>query len=441
MISDGYRESSVVSPENGEQDFLDWGALHKARGLVAYYVSGHGWGHLTRSLALACELLTHQFCVLLCTPVSPDAVHAQLLLLLGAYRTHAVEFPQSLRPEEQLRVRAVKLDVGCIQSDALTIDAAATLTAYREINERRQTLIRVESAMLRRLQPQLILADAVALAAAAAKAAALSDRFVFVTNFLFSAIYDQFLSEIPSLNTPQNRALVERMAMDESEAPVWVQLSPGLVPPLRSFGGRCFSAGPVSRPWKSTRAETRRRLGISLSARVLLVCFGSFDCKTLFGEQGCPLHSFLEQVDLIREPGSPWRMMLLTEYDAVSSSPRVRFVHPSAATYVPDLIQAADVVLGKLGYGISAECLAAGTPLVYVRRPLFLEEEALRRDLQGLCVELTIEELRSGCWRRAVHQALESKGSTARARFGPEHPLASIRRLGALVQQWMRGSQ
>ena len=46
-------------------------------------------------------------------------------------------------------------------------------------------------------------------------------------------------------------------------------------------------------------------------------------------------------------------------------------------------IAAADCLLGKVGYGTTSECLAHGTPIVFVRRDYFNEEPFLRRLLQA----------------------------------------------------------
>ena len=48
-----------------------------------------------------------------------------------------------------------------------------------------------------------------------------------------------------------------------------------------------------------------------------------------------------------------------------------------SAFYHPDLIHAADVVVGKLGYSTLAEVWAAGVPFGYVVRPQFPESGPL----------------------------------------------------------------
>ena len=77
--------------------------------------------------------------------------------------------------------------------------------------------------------------------------------------------------------------------------------------------------------------------------------------------------------------------------------------------YMPDLTAIGDVLLGKLGYGTTAECVDAATPFVFVPRPLFVEEHGLRRLLeeQGTGVELTRVMYEEGDWKEAVSRAWE----------------------------------
>ncbi|KAJ3567854.1 hypothetical protein NP233_g6085 [Leucocoprinus birnbaumii] len=75
--------------------------------------------------------------------------------------------------------------------------------------------------------------------------------------------------------------------------------------------------------------------------------------------------------------------------------------------YMPDLIAVGNVVLGKLGYGMTSECVDACTPFVYVSRPLFIEEHGLRMylDQEGVGVELSRSGYEGGEWANSVQEA------------------------------------
>ena len=74
---------------------------------------------------------------------------------------------------------------------------------------------------------------------------------------------------------------------------------------------------------------------------------------------------------------------------------------------MPDLVAAADVILGKIGYGTASESLACGVPLVFVRRDHFNEEPFLRRYLEvhECAVEMARRDFFAGHWRPALERA------------------------------------
>ncbi|KAF9986817.1 hypothetical protein BGZ75_001364 [Mortierella antarctica] len=83
------------------------------------------------------------------------------------------------------------------------------------------------------------------------------------------------------------------------------------------------------------------------------------------------------------------------------------FYRSPHGVYVPDLTRAADIVIGKLGYGTCSECIAHDTPLIYVPRPQFVEEHGLIKMMinHGLSVEMTAEEFETGQWQRSILEA------------------------------------
>ncbi|KAF8932491.1 hypothetical protein BGZ52_010054 [Haplosporangium bisporale] len=83
------------------------------------------------------------------------------------------------------------------------------------------------------------------------------------------------------------------------------------------------------------------------------------------------------------------------------------FYRSPHGVYVPDLTRAADIVIGKLGYGTCSECIAHDTPLIYVSRPQFIEEHGLIKMMKrhGLPVQMTAEEFETGHWQRSILEA------------------------------------
>ena len=74
------------------------------------------------------------------------------------------------------------------------------------------------------------------------------------------------------------------------------------------------------------------------------------------------------------------------------------------AWYHPDLVAAADLVVGKLGYSTMAEAYQAGASFAYIRRPGFRESEPLAAfvDARMDSWEISWEQLRSGSWLKSL---------------------------------------
>ncbi|KAF9359797.1 hypothetical protein BGX34_008132 [Mortierella sp. NVP85] len=83
------------------------------------------------------------------------------------------------------------------------------------------------------------------------------------------------------------------------------------------------------------------------------------------------------------------------------------FYRSPHGVYVPDLTEAADIVIGKLGYGTCSESIAHDKPLIYVPRPQFVEEHGLIKMMKkhGIAVGMTADEFESGHWQRAILEA------------------------------------
>ena len=82
-----------------------------------------------------------------------------------------------------------------------------------------------------------------------------------------------------------------------------------------------------------------------------------------------------------------------------------------------DLVASCDAVLGKCGYGTVAECAVNGTPLLYIPRPDWPEEDTLRCWLEAHAAALPVarHDLETGELRATVlaAQALEVRRPAA----------------------------
>ncbi len=76
----------------------------------------------------------------------------------------------------------------------------------------------------------------------------------------------------------------------------------------------------------------------------------------------------------------------------------------------PDLIQAADVVVGKLGYSTLAEVYNAGAPIAYLPRPRFAESPKLEAWVRERlsCRRLAPADLETPAWLEKARELFDA---------------------------------
>jgi L-arabinokinase len=80
----------------------------------------------------------------------------------------------------------------------------------------------------------------------------------------------------------------------------------------------------------------------------------------------------------------------------------------SAGLRYEDLVGAADVVMTKPGYGIVAECIANGTPMLYTPRGRFAEYDRLVPGIEAYLPHAVLDndDLYAGRWTDALERVL-----------------------------------
>jgi L-arabinokinase len=328
--------------------------------MLAAYVSGHGWGHLTRLAEVLREIRAR-------APALPIAVVGRVPERLVR---RAVADP--------VAVRAVACDVGLAQRDALAIDEAATAQLCRAFDATWEERVSAEAAYLRASGARLVLADVPPLAFAAAGRAGVPS--IGLGNFSWDWVYRHLAVRQPSLEGSAARA-----ARAYGEASLFLALP--FEGDLSAFPRR-ERVGFVARRPRVARAEARRRLG--LDARpVALLSFGgvglpSLRPDVLAAEAGASSLRYLSPAEL---PGD--------RLDALGLD-------------YPDVVAAADVVVTKPGYGIVADAIGAGTRMVYTERGDFPEYPVMVREMGRwlACVHVGNRELLAGRLAGPVRRAL-----------------------------------
>jgi len=333
---------------------------------IVFYISGHGFGHASRDVEIINRLATAQQApIVLRTSVNRDLLQ------------RTVRVPYDLR--EGI------CDTGIVQSNSITHDDPATVAAaldfYASFDER----VAAEVAALSDLDVRLVVGDIPPLAFATA--AALGVPSIAVGNFTWDWIYET----LPGF-LPDGQATLELIRDCYRRADLALELP---------FSGgfeifeRVGRLPLVARHARHSRAATRRHFGLRPDARVVLLSFGGY---------GLPM---LDLADL--DCRADWTIVTTDRVTAGAEAlPHVRVVSEreflNGRFRYEDLVAAADVVLTKPGYGIIAECIAAGTAVVYTSRGEFREYDVLVAGMASLLRSQFINqaELFAGQWWDAL---------------------------------------
>lgn len=337
--------------------------------MLAVYVSGHGYGHATRTAEVLRAVRGR----------APD------LPILVATSAPPMLFEGEVGPP--LVVRRLECDVGLVQKDALAIDAAATAERWRSFRAGWDRLVADEARRLRRAGARAVLGDIPPLTGAVAAEAGLPS--IALGNFSWDWVYAHLGRSEPGL-------LAAAAFCREAYGGVDLLLRLPFAGDLSAFP-RVEDVPLVARRPRVPRGEARGRLGLDDSPAVLL-SFGGL------GVGGFAAGAFARLSD--------WQLILTGPTAEGPAAPNVRRLGgadlDARGLGYPDLVGAVDVVVTKPGYGIVSDCIAGGTRIVYTDRGDFPEYPILAA---GMAEHLPVafvsnDDVRSGRIQEAVLSVL-----------------------------------
>ncbi|MCZ7652057.1 MAG: hypothetical protein M5U13_13210 [Thermoanaerobaculia bacterium] len=290
---------------------------------------------------------------------------------------------------------AVVSDVGLVQRSAVDEDPAATRERLAAFWPPAPAEVARLAELLLARGCRAVLSDISPLGLVVAEAAGLPS--LLVESFTWDWIYADYLAEEPGL-----APFAEAFAALYAAAPRRLRAEPfcGDAP------GQPVS--PIARPTRSTPAATRERLGIAPERAMVLVSMGGVPWR--FGDLAAWRR--LPEVDFVIPGGAEeerrhGNLLLLPHHTPV---------------YHPDLVAAADLVVGKLGYSTVAEAARAGCRFAYLPRPRFRESEVLAAWVEARlpALRLTADALADDRWLAALPELLARPRSAAMPVRGAE---------------------
>jgi hypothetical protein len=313
---------------------------------IAYFISSHGFGHAARAAAVMQAIAEHD-----------PSVQFEIFTAVPSWF-----FQDSL--STPFNYHHLLTDFGLAQNTPFESDLGDTLRRLNEFYPISPALLDNISKTIRQLGCRLIVCDITPMGLLVAKSTGIPS--VLVENFTWDWIYQQYATVNKDIHKYIDylKPVFESADYHVQTEPICRRQSPDLV------------TAPVSRKPRIPRDQIRQRLGLRADANMILITTGGIPQR----------YDFFWKLDEQREimfvmPGAGPEKKI--------SGNLIILPHQSDF-YHPDLANASDAVIGKVGYSTLAEVYHAGVPFGYVARANYNESgpmvNFIKQQIPGIAV-------------------------------------------------------
>ncbi|MDZ7581997.1 MAG: hypothetical protein U5R30_15775 [Deltaproteobacteria bacterium] len=332
---------------------------------IACFISPHGFGHAARAAATMEALGTRL-----------GRCHFEIFTTVPSwFFADSLSVPFSWHP--------VATDIGLVQQNAFLEDIERTVASLDAFLPFAAALVADLAEQVRRRMCRLILCDIAPLGIAVGRKSGIPS--VLIENFTWDRIYAGY----PAVAERMGRHISYlRRCFNAADHHIQTE-------PVCFREAADLTIGPISRRFRTAGPDIRRRLGIPDTMKIVLITTGGIPERHGFLDQ---LKKFADVTFIVpggsRSPESHQNVVLLPH--------RSVFFHP-------DLVNASDAVVGKVGYSTIAEVYAAGVPFGHVARYPYPESPGLvdfvSRQMRGIA--LSEADFSSGRWLTILPKLLD----------------------------------
>lgn len=293
-------------------------------------------------------------------------------------------------------------DIGLVQLSPLKEDLEATVSRLDEVWSDPTRVARVAET-LASLGSSIVINDISPLGLAAATSAGLPA--VLIENFTWDWIYLNYPDPPAGL-----RSHSQRLAEIFVSADLRIQTEP-----VCNRLATAIQVPPVARTPTLDASTVRQRLGVPIDGRMVLVSMGGIPWD----------YSGFRSVE---EFSDSWVVVPGGAREQPERRGRLLLLPFHSSFHHPDLVAAADVVVGKLGYSTVAETSIAGSAIAYVERPQFPESPVLANWVEENMTARCISEqaLLDGSWLAQIDDLAAERLTARSSPSGAEMAAAAI---------------
>jgi hypothetical protein len=345
---------------------------------IVFYISGHGFGHASRSIEVI------------------NAILAQRPETRIGVRTSAPRWLFDLTVKGKVTFSTLECDTGVVQVDALTLDEADSIRRASAFHSDLVTRAASETRVLRELGAGLIVADIPPLAFAVGASAGIPS--IGLGNFTWDWIY----ADYPRVRLAPSLLPSIRGAYAKASMALRLPMSGG----FESFAN-VKDIPFVARHAGKTREEVCKQLKLPADKPIVLASFGGYGLPaletdalskfkkyTVVNTANVPLSRARKEATVAERKGS---YILINEEAMYDGGVRYE-----------DLVGAAEAVVTKPGYGIISECIANDTAILYTSRGHFPEYDVLVEEMPKYLRSAFIghDDLFAGKWESGLDKLL-----------------------------------
>jgi hypothetical protein len=318
---------------------------------IVFYVSGHGFGHASRSIEVI------------------NAVLAKRPETRIGVRTSAPRWLFDLTVKGKVAFSTLECDTGVVQIDALNLDEADTIRRASAFHSDLVTRAASETRVLRELGAGLIVGDIPPLAFAVGAAAGIAS--IGIGNFTWDWVY----SEYPRVRLAPSLLPAIRGAYSKASMALRLPLSAG----FESFSN-VKDIPFIARHSTRTREEVCKALKLPTDKPIVLASFGGYGLPGLETDTLTKFKKYTVITTASIPMGRTKKETPIAERKGSYVSINEEGMYDAGVRY-EDLVQAAEAVVTKPGYGIIAEAIANDAAVLYTSRGHFPEYEVLVEEM------------------------------------------------------------
>ncbi len=331
---------------------------------VACFVSPHGFGHASRLSAVADAV--HQ--------LKPGCRFDIFTSVPAWFFRNSMAAP--------FTYHSADTDLGLVQQTPFRADLNQTIRKLNELLPFDPYQLSYLSYLVRRYACELILCDISPLGLAVGRQTGVPT--LLIENFTWDWIYEGYLSESADLG--KHIRYLKRIF---SSADYHVQAEPVCLPLPSDLTVR-----PIWRKYRSPPLTIRQRLGVPEKAPMVLVTTGGVPDN----------HDFL---DTLLQLAETW-FVLPGAGPEMETRSNLILLPRNSSLFHPDLVNASDAVIGKVGYSTLAEVYGAGVPFGHVSGSDSRESSKLtdfvNKEMTGLAIGEA--EFYNGDWTEKLQSLL-----------------------------------